>query len=79
MNPVATLAVRLVVETCSGMVVSRALSPIVKSATGLTKVAMWIGVFGLNSVASAYAGKVVVDSINDGLKLGDEITEKTED
>ena len=40
---------------------------------------MWIGVFGLSSVASAHAGKIVVDSINDGLKLGDEITEKTED
>ena len=40
---------------------------------------MWIGVFGLSSIASANAGKVVVDSINDGLKLSDEITEKTED
>ena len=79
MNPVATLAVRLVVETCSGMVVSRALSPIVKSATGLTKVAMWIGVFGLSSVASAKAGTVVINSINEGLHLSDEVIEKTED
>ena len=79
MNPVATLAVRLVVETCSGMVVSRALSPIVKSATGLTKVAMWIGVFGLSSVASAHAGKIVVDSINDGFKLGCDAIENPED
>lgn len=79
MNPVATLAVRLVVETCSGMVVSRALSPIVKSATGLTKVAMWIGVFGLSSVASAKAGAVVVNSINEGLHISDEVIEKTED
>lgn len=79
MNPVATLAVRLVVETCSGMVVSRALSPIVKSATGLTKVAMWIGVFGLSSVASAKAGAVVVNSINEGLRLSDKVIEKTED
>lgn len=79
MNPVATLAVRLVVETCSGMVVSRALSPIVKSATGLTKVAMWIGVFGLSSVASAHAGKVVVNSINEGLNVSKQVTEKTED
>lgn len=79
MNPVATLAVRLVVETCSGMVVSRALSPIVKSTTGLTKVAMWIGVFGLSSVASAKAGAVVVNSINEGLNVSKQATEKTED
>lgn len=79
MNPVATIAVHLIVETCSGMVVSRALSPIVKSATGLTKVAMWIGVFGLSSVAGTHAGNIVVDSINDGLKIGEKITEKTED
>lgn len=79
MNPVATLAVRLVVETCSGMVVSRALSPIVKSATGLTKVAMWIGVFGLSSVASAKAGAVVVNSINEGLNVSKQVTEKIED
>lgn len=79
MNPLASFAVRMVVETCSGMVVSRALSPIVKSATGLTKVAMWIGVFGLSSVASAKAGAVVVNSINEGLNVSKQVTEKTED
>lgn len=79
MNPVATLAIRTVVETCSSLVISRALSPIVKSASGLTKVAMWIGVFGISSAVGAHAGKVTIDSINDGLKIGDEVVKDLED
>ena len=75
MNPIATLAVRAVIETCSGMVITRALSPIIKSASGLTKVALWVGVFGLSSAGGALASKVVIDSVNEGLKLGDEIVD----
>lgn len=79
MNPVATFVVHGIIETCSGMVITRALKPIIQSASGLTKVALWIGVFGLSSAGGAIASKVVVDSINDGLKLGDEIVENSED
>lgn len=75
MNPIATLAVRGVIETCSGMVITRALKPIINSASGLTKVALWIGVFGLSSAGGALASKAVIDSVNDGLKLGDEIVD----
>lgn len=78
MNPVVTLAVKMVVETCSSMVVSRALAPITKSASGLTKVAMWIGVFGISSAVGSHAGKVVIDSINEGLKISDAVVEDLE-
>ena len=73
MNPIATLAVRAVIETCSGMVITRALKPIINSASGLTKGALWVGVFGQSSAGGALASNVVVDSVNDVLKLGDEI------
>lgn len=75
MNPIATLAVRAVIETCSGMVITRALKPIINSASGLTKVALWVGVFGLSSAGGALTSKVVIDSMNYGLKLGDEIVD----
>lgn len=79
MNPVATLVVRGIIETCSGMVITRALKPIIQSASGLTKVALWVGVFGLSSAGGAVASKVVINSVNEGLKLGDETVEKFED
>lgn len=75
MNPVATIIVKGVIETCSGMVITRALKPIIQSASGLTKVALWVGVFGLSSAGGALASKVVTDSINEGLKLGDAIVD----
>lgn len=75
MNPIATLVTRVIVETCSGMVITRALKPIINSASGLTKVALWVGVFGLSSAGGALAGKTVINSVNDGLKLGDEIVD----
>ena len=73
MNPVTKLIVRGVIETCSGMVITRALKPIIQSASGLTKVALWVGVFGLSSAGGALASKVMIDSIEDGLKIGDAI------
>lgn len=79
MTPMTTLIVRMVVETCSGMVISRALQPIVKSASGLTKAALCIGVLGLSTAGGAVAGKAIINSINEGLEVGDEILEKTED
>lgn len=79
MNPVATLVVRGIIETCSGMVITRALKPIIQSASGLTKIALWVGVFGLSSAGGAIASKVVINSIDEGLNLGDEIVENSED
>ena len=75
MNPIATLVTRVIVETCSGMVITRALKPIVNSASGLTKAALWIGSFGLSMAGGALAANGVITSINDGLKLGDEIVD----
>lgn len=75
MNPMATLALRAVIEACSGLVITRALSPVIKSASGLTKVALWVGVFGLSSAGGALASKVVVDSVKDGLTLADEVVD----
>lgn len=75
MNPIATLVTRVIVETCSGMVITRALKPIVNSASGLTKVALWVGAFGLSAAGGALAANGVITSINDGLKLGDEIVD----
>ena len=75
MNPIATLVTRVIVETCSGMVITRALKPIVNSASGLTKVALWVGSFGLSTAGGALAANGVITSINDGLKLGDEIVD----
>ena len=79
MNPVTTIIVKGVIETCSGMVITRALKPIIQSASGLTKVALWVGVFGLSSAGGALASKVVVDSINNGLELSDEVVENSDD
>ena len=75
MNPIATLVTRVIVETCSGMVITRALKPIVNSASGLTKVALWVGSFGLSAVGGALTANGVITSINAGLKLGDEIVD----
>ena len=75
MNPIATLAVSAIIETCSGMVITRALKPIINSASGLTKVALWVGVFGLSSAGGALASKTVINSMNYGLKLGNEIVD----
>ena len=79
MNPVTTIIVKGVIETCSGMVITRALKPIIQSASGLTKVALWVGVFSLSSAGGALASKVMVDSINEGLELSDEVVENLED
>ena len=79
MNPVTTIIVKGVIETCSGMVITRALKPIIQSASGLTKVALLVGVFGLSSAGGALASKVIVDSINEGLELSDEVVENLED
>ena len=75
MNPIVTLVTSAIVETCSGMVITRALKPIVNSASGLTKVALWVGSFGLSTAGGALAANIVIKSINDGLKLGDEIVD----
>lgn len=75
MNPVTKLIVRGVIETCSGMVITRALKPIIQSASGLTKVALWVGVFGLSSAGGALASMVTIDSIEDGLKIGEAIVD----
>ena len=75
MNPIATLVTRVIVETCSGMVITRALKPIINSASGLTKVALWVGSFGLSAAGGAIAANCVITSINEGLKLGDEIVD----
>lgn len=75
MNPITTIVTRVIVETCSGMVITRALKPIVNSASGLTKVALWVGSFALSAAGGALAANGVIESINDGLKLGDEIVD----
>lgn len=75
MHPLATIAIRLVVETCSSMVVCKALSPLAQSATGLTKVAIKIGIFGVSAAVAANAGMVITDSIDEGIKTGKEIVE----
>lgn len=76
MNPVTKLIIHGVIEACSGMVITRAFKPIIQSASGLTKVALWVGVFGLSSAGGALASKVVVDSVEDGLKIGDAIVDE---
>jgi len=75
MHPAALFAIRLITETTAGMVVSRMLKPVVQSASGLTKAALWIGTASISTAVGAYTGSIINDTINESIRIGKEAVE----